>query len=165
VSSSRGQPGRGRGAAALVATPGDARSGSAARSRRRHLLLLPLLLILALTPPSAGAGGADLPALCLVCGERALTDALLNVAIFVPIGAAGALADVPLAAGLLVGPLLSAAVEAAQFFMPGAFPGLEMAAEADRVPIAALHASRSKSPAAHAQSAPVTCGAEIPGAP
>jgi hypothetical protein len=58
-------------------------------------------------------------AICLVCGERGLADAILNVVLFVPLGLALALYRWRLGLAFLSAVLLSVVVEFAQFFIPG----------------------------------------------
>lgn len=60
--------------------------------------------------------------LCLLCGERGLADALLNVGLFVPLGAALAWRGLSGGRALLLGAALSAAIEVAQHFVPGRDP-------------------------------------------
>jgi hypothetical protein len=63
-------------------------------------------------------GGARIA--CLVCGERGLADAVLNVILFLPLGAAAALTGLSTLAALTLGALLSGGVEFAQMtIIPG----------------------------------------------
>lgn len=59
------------------------------------------------------------PGLCLVCGDRGVADALLNVALFVPFGLAGRRMGLRVDILVALGLGLSASVEAIQFFTPG----------------------------------------------
>lgn len=56
---------------------------------------------------------------CVICGERGLADALLNILLFAPLGLGGRRLGLSLPSLLLAGFLLSGAVETAQFFTPG----------------------------------------------
>jgi hypothetical protein len=103
-------------------------AGAAAdRPRRRRLgaavsCFLCLAAILAATLfPSAHEGATGWDG-CLFCGSRGLADALLNVALFVPLGAALARLGVPARFALPLAALLSAGIETAQFFVPGRDP-------------------------------------------
>jgi len=60
--------------------------------------------------------------LCLVCGERGLADAILNVVLFVPLGAALALRGTSAGRAALLGAAFSAAVELCQHLVPGRDP-------------------------------------------
>src|SRR5438477_1941760 len=71
------------------------------------------------------SGGDPEPWLgCVLCGERGIADALINVLLFFPLGAALAATGMPWARCLLGGALLSAAVEFAQMYIPGRDPSL-----------------------------------------
>lgn len=71
------------------------------------------------------SGGDPEPWLgCVLCGERGIADALINVLLFLPLGAALAAAGMPWARCLLGGALLSAGVEFAQLYIPGRDPSL-----------------------------------------
>jgi hypothetical protein len=61
---------------------------------------------------------------CVVCGDRGIADVLINILLFVPLGAALARAGVPRVRCVLGGALLSAGVEFAQVFIPGRDPSL-----------------------------------------
>ncbi len=54
---------------------------------------------------------------CLLCGDRGLADALLNIALFMPLGAALALARAPKRLALLTSLAFSALIETAQLFV------------------------------------------------
>lgn len=71
--------------------------------------------------PSQGSGGPGWNG-CLVCGERGVADALANVILFIPLGAALALLPLRPARIVTVAFLLSAAVETAQLVVPGRDP-------------------------------------------
>lgn len=87
----------------------------------RLVAALSLLAILALTlrPSAAGGGG---PSTCVLCGERGGADLVLNILLFLPLGAAfGRLGWRPvLAAGM--GLLLALGIEFAQLVIPGRSP-------------------------------------------
>ncbi|MGH7529179.1 MAG: VanZ family protein [Gemmatimonadales bacterium] len=61
---------------------------------------------------------------CIVCGDRGTADVLVNILLFLPLGAALAVAGVPLSRCVLGGALLSAGIEVAQFYVPGRDPSL-----------------------------------------
>jgi hypothetical protein len=71
--------------------------------------------------PSQGSGGSGWDG-CLVCGERGVADALANVILFIPLGAALALLPLRTTRIVTVAFLLSAAVETAQLVVPGRDP-------------------------------------------
>jgi len=77
------------------------------------------ILALTLRPSAAGGGG---PSTCVLCGERGSADLLLNVLLFIPLGAAlGRLGWRPIiAAG--IGLLLALGIEVAQILIPGRSP-------------------------------------------
>ena len=95
--------------------------------RRGGLALAPVWggLILLVTLVGVESGPADRPigTFCLICGDRGGADALLNVALFVPLGFGVALAA---GRGAAIGSalLLSLTVEALQVLTPGRFPTL-----------------------------------------
>jgi VanZ family protein len=66
-------------------------------------------------------GGPDTrtPGACLSCGSRALADAILNVALYAPLGAALGLAGVTTRRTILLGTVLSGTIELAQRWIPG----------------------------------------------
>lgn len=89
-------------------------------------LIISIIVILGATLlPSQPAGDVDWSAVfCLVCGRASLADALANIALFVPLGAALRFgAFVPWRALLGVA-ALSLSVELVQFFVPGRDPSL-----------------------------------------
>jgi hypothetical protein len=59
---------------------------------------------------------AETPIWCLVCGELGVVDVLLNIALFVPLGAGLALLEMPKRRVLLIGAALSLSIELAQYF-------------------------------------------------
>lgn len=91
--------------------------------RRHHfagLLLLAAiaLILLATLRPVVGVQEGFLFA-CVICGSRGLADAVLNVALFLPLGAALALYGWRLSRACLAALLLTAAIEFAQLFIAG----------------------------------------------
>src|SRR5690606_38714249 len=78
-----------------------------------------LVLLLTLMPhePSSEPLGPG----CLICGRRAVADAILNIGLFVPLGVGLGAVGVALAGALAGGILLSVAIEAAQLWIPGRF--------------------------------------------
>jgi hypothetical protein len=70
-------------------------------------------------------GGAPQPiSLCLICGDRGAADALRNLLLFAPLGAAIALCGWRGRWPILAPAILSLAVEAAQIWIPGRDPSL-----------------------------------------
>ena len=85
-------------------------------------LALSLAAIVAATlTPSASEGAAGWDG-CVLCGDRGLADALLNLALFAPLGAALARRGMRMPAALVLAAALSAFVEAAQLAIPGRDP-------------------------------------------
>jgi hypothetical protein len=78
-------------------------------------------ILLATLTPSASEGAAGWDG-CLLCGDRGLADALLNVALFAPLGAALARRGMRTPLALVLAAALSALVEAAQLGIPGRDP-------------------------------------------
>ena len=77
-----------------------------------------LVLIATLYPVESTGDGGDIG--CLFCGERALADAIVNVILFMPLGAAAALTGRSTLAALALGAALSGGVELAQItLIPG----------------------------------------------
>lgn len=77
-----------------------------------------LVLVATLYPLEPTAGGGDIG--CLICGERGLADAIINVILFMPLGAAAALTGRSTLAALALGAALSGSVEFAQMtLIPG----------------------------------------------
>ena len=73
--------------------------------------------------PSGGETQAPL-VLCIVCGEQGVSDALTNLILFMPLGAALALGGWRGAAITLAATLLSTGIEGAQLLIPGRDPSL-----------------------------------------
>jgi hypothetical protein len=92
---------------------------------RGHLILLAFaVLAIALATLSPTTGSPREWTLCLACGDRGTADLLLNVALFMPLGAALALRGRTLPFVALLAALLSGAIEVAQFSIPGRDPTL-----------------------------------------
>lgn len=68
--------------------------------------------IATLTPST---GGSSTPVYCLICGDRGLADALLNVTLFLPLGMGLRLIGVRLIPAVIAGAACSLAIELAQF--------------------------------------------------
>jgi hypothetical protein len=95
-----------------------------AASLQRPLLLASVVAVLAGTLfPSVG-GDPERWLACVVCGERGIADVLVNLLLFLPLGAALAAAGLRTSRCVFAGALLSAAVEFAQLFIPGRDPSL-----------------------------------------
>jgi hypothetical protein len=95
-----------------------------ARSLNRRFLIAWTAVILAGTLfPIAGEETQRWLA-CVICSDRGIADVLINVLLFMPLGAALAGAGVPRARCVLGSALLSAAVEFAQIYIPGRDPSL-----------------------------------------
>jgi VanZ like family len=91
-------------------------------SRWSAILWIGLILVATLVPfePS----DALPPIWCMLCGDGALADGILNVALFVPLGAALSTAGWRPVRALTLGSLLSFGVETTQFLIPGRDPSL-----------------------------------------
>ncbi len=81
-----------------------------------------LAVLLATLTPSAGEK-PDLT-LCLVCGERGLADVLINVILYLPLGAAIALCGWRFPWALAAPALMSLLIEFSQIWIPGRDPSL-----------------------------------------
>lgn len=80
------------------------------------------LAILAVTVVPRGSLPPQAWTLCLICGDRGLADALLNLVLFLPLGVAlGALPGARYRA-VLIAALFSGSIEVAQIFVPGRDP-------------------------------------------
>lgn len=89
----------------------------------RILAALAIGSILALTLAPGGGTASGVPWTCVACGHTGVADALRNILLFVPLGAALA----PRGSwrrALLAGAALSVAVETAQSLLPGRYPTL-----------------------------------------
>jgi hypothetical protein len=75
-----------------------------------------LILILTLTPSQPGTATSGL---CLICGERGLADAILNVLFFIPLGLLTRAGFGAWAPAVITCALLSAGIESIQVFLPG----------------------------------------------
>ncbi|HEX2188967.1 MAG TPA: VanZ family protein, partial [Longimicrobiaceae bacterium] len=90
----------------------------AARRAGAVLTLASVLVIASLTlfPTDDRSGGLTL---CLFCGSRGLADAILNVFLFVPLGAGLALGGAGILAATLVGGAFTGGIEFLQSLIPG----------------------------------------------
>ncbi|HEV2735377.1 MAG TPA: VanZ family protein [Longimicrobiaceae bacterium] len=93
-------------------------AGRRARVAGAALAVISVLVIASLTlfPTDDLSDGATL---CLLCGERALADAILNVLMFVPLGAGLGLGGVTLLGVTLLGGAFTLAIEFLQALIPG----------------------------------------------
>lgn len=80
---------------------------------------LVLIVVATLMP---GDPGVATYSNCLICGDRGLADAILNLALFVPLGAALAFGRIRTPRILLAGMAVSMAVELLQLYIPGRDP-------------------------------------------
>src|SRR5262245_27357446 len=101
------------------------------RSREQHRILrsnwVPILwvvVILGVTLVPLEATDGPPPILCVLCGDGALADGVLNAALFLPLGAALSIAGWRPWSTIVLGALLSCGVETAQFVIPGRDPSL-----------------------------------------
>src|SRR6266849_4335060 len=86
--------------------------------------ILWLVVILGVTLVPLEATDEAPPILCVLCGDGALADGVLNAALFLPLGAALSVAGWRPRRTIALGALLSCGVEAAQFVIPGRDPSL-----------------------------------------
>jgi hypothetical protein len=89
--------------------------------RRFTLISIGFILVATLFPESGDAGRA---LTCILCNERSIADALLNVALFIPLGMALRRSRMSLRRLVALAALLSAGIEAAQLVIPGRDPNL-----------------------------------------
>src|SRR5690606_5692349 len=94
-------------------------SAMSRRDFRRTLPAIPILLIALLTLLPSGSPESSAPTLCLLCSERSLADALLNVALFVPFGAALYAATGSLGRATVWAAAFSSGIEVTQIWIPG----------------------------------------------
>jgi glycopeptide antibiotics resistance protein len=87
-------------------------------------LVFALLLILAATLIPASTEAASVSFLCVLCGERAAADAVLNTVLFAPFGLAVALYSPSWVRVALLSAVLSCSIELAQVVIPGRYPSL-----------------------------------------
>src|SRR2546426_3423407 len=92
------------------------------RSNWSPILWLVVILGVTLVPLEATDGPP--PILCVLCGDGALADGVLNAALFLPLGAALSVAGWRPWRTIALGALLSCGVETAQFVIPGRDPSL-----------------------------------------
>lgn len=90
----------------------------------RFLLVAAVACILVATLTPAGTVLEPEFTRCLVCGARGLSDGIVNVILFAPLGIALALNDRVALRAVLLGGMLSCGVELAQIFIPGRDPSL-----------------------------------------
>src|SRR3954466_9887206 len=86
------------------------------------MLLACALLFIALATLWPMPGPPHTWGLCLICGGRGVADLLLNIALFMPLGAALALRGRSRGRIAQLALLLSAAIELSQFYIPGRDP-------------------------------------------
>lgn len=83
-----------------------------------------VILILTLSPtPSTAPPGPPLEG-CWVCGARGVADVIANILLFTPLGVVLSLRMWRAGRSVLFGALLSAAIELAQFRVPGRDPSI-----------------------------------------
>jgi VanZ family protein len=93
-------------------------AGRRARAAGAVLALASVLAIASLTLFPTGDESAG-PTLCLLCGDRGLADAVLNVVMFVPLGLGLALAGAALPGAALFGAVFTLGIEFLQALIPG----------------------------------------------
>lgn len=94
------------------------RSLGSSAARAFIFIAAALVLVATLYPMEAPVDGGNIS--CLLCGERGLADAIVNVILFIPLGAAAALMGRSTLAALALGAALSGSVELAQMtLIPG----------------------------------------------
>ncbi len=97
------------------------KSANARYGQRRAsalILALPLAVIAAATLVPSAAQTTS-PWQCIICGDDGMADAVLNVLLFLPFGAVGALIGWRWRRAVFAGWALSAVIECAQIFIPG----------------------------------------------
>src|SRR5688500_10512291 len=92
------------------------RAGGAPTAAVVAVFLAAIAILGATTLPTGDLVPVGHP-LCVVCGERGSADALLNVALFAPFGAALAFARVPVRRANIISALFSALIVAAQLLV------------------------------------------------
>jgi len=91
---------------------------------RRWFPILWLCVILGATLIPLEPTGETPRLLCVLCGDGALADGVLNGVLFVPLGAALSIAGWRALRAIALGALLSVSVETDQFAIPGRDPSL-----------------------------------------
>lgn len=100
-----------------LATPSRGTRESHGSASLLVLLALGLIAIVSLPPSSASLpGGLDL---CLVCGDVGAASLLLNVILYVPLGAALRLRGAQLVTVVAIGAAVSVGIESTQLVIPG----------------------------------------------
>jgi VanZ family protein len=89
------------------------------RTRSNIALAAILVILLALTLAPSSSGTIDYRNLCLICGERGLADAVLNVILFLPLGLALGVRFRSKALAYALAIFVSAGIEITQVFIPG----------------------------------------------
>lgn len=99
---------------------------SVKRGKRLALAWAALILLLTLLPGDEITGPPeDVPSIfCLICGERGGADAILNVLLFLPLGAALMATTRSTVRVTALAVTLSIAIEVAQWVIPGRYPAL-----------------------------------------
>ncbi|HEV8263711.1 MAG TPA: VanZ family protein [Gemmatimonadales bacterium] len=90
----------------------------------RWFVVASLAAVLAVTLFPSASDEPERWVTCVVCGERGTADVLLNVLLFLPLGAALTGVGLPLSRCVLGGALLSAGIEFAQLYIPGRDPSV-----------------------------------------
>lgn len=88
------------------------------------MLLACALLLIGFATLWPMPGASAISGLCLICGSRGLADLLLNIILFMPLGAALALRGHSRRRITTLALLLSTAIEISQFFIPGRDPSV-----------------------------------------
>jgi VanZ like family len=88
------------------------------------MVLVCALLLIAFATLLPIPGETQIQGFCLICGSRGTADLLLNILLFMPLGAALARRGTPRIRVFLFGLLLSGTIECAQFFIPGRDPSV-----------------------------------------
>ena len=84
--------------------------------------LIAIIALIAAATLLPGEPTVSTPSICLICGDRGVADALLNLTLFAPFGAVLAFVRVRPWRIVLAGFALSALVELFQLYIPGRDP-------------------------------------------
>lgn len=87
--------------------------------RLARVLLAAWALLLVAFTIRPDPGTLTTPGLCIICGERGLADAILNVGLFIPLGLLGRSLGLGIGRLVVIGLCLSGVIETIQFFLPG----------------------------------------------